>query len=401
MHNYINYLCIYYIIMVLLGSFCIRKGTKYKIFVYLYYNISALLFFYFLYYWNTSFSGVWDNDRQFYFGLFLSWLVFISIMGAYVLIELIVRLLCIPFRIKKEHKIPSRRRFISLIGMGIASIPFMGMLYGMFKGKYDFRVIKYTLFFDNLPEIFDGYRIIHISDIHSGSFDNPEKVQYGIDMINAQEGDAIFFTGDLVNNKATEMDRWINHFKQLKAKDGIYSVLGNHDYGDYVQWNTQEEKEKNLEDLKKIHHNIGFYLLNNESVYISRNGYRLAVIGVENWGRDFIKRGDLDEAIKGVPENDFKILLSHDPTYFEYKVIDYPVYIPLTLSGHTHGMQFGIEIPGFIKWSPASWKYKYWGGIYKVKNKFINVNRGFGYLAFPGRVGMPPEISVIELKKKK
>lgn len=401
MHNYINYLCIYYIIMVLLGSFCIRKGTKYKFFVYLYYNISALLFFYFLYYWNTSFSGVWDNDRQFYFGLFLSWLVFISIMGIYVLIELIVRLLCIPFRIKKEHKIPSRRRFISLIGMGIASIPFMGMLYGMFKGKYDFRVIKYTLFFDNLPEIFDGYRIIHISDIHSGSFDNPEKVQYGIDMINAQEGDAIFFTGDLVNNKATEMDRWINHFKQLKAKDGIYSVLGNHDYGDYVQWNTQEEKEKNLEDLKKIHHNIGFYLLNNESVYISRNGYRLAVIGVENWGRDFIKRGDLDEAIKGVPENDFKILLSHDPTYFEYKVIDYPVYIPLTLSGHTHGMQFGIEIPGFIKWSPASWKYKYWGGIYKVKNKFINVNRGFGYLAFPGRVGMPPEISVIELKKKK
>lgn len=401
MHNYINYLCIYYIIMVLLGAFCIRKGTKYKIFVYLYYNISALLFFYFLYYWNTSFSGVWDNNRQFYFGLFLSWLVFISIMGIYVLIELIIRLLCIPFRMKKEHKIPSRRRFISLIGMGIASIPFMGMLYGMFKGKYDFRVIKYTLFFDNLPEIFDGYRIIHISDIHSGSFDNPEKVQYGIDMINAQEGDAIFFTGDLVNNKATEMDRWINHFKQLKAKDGIYSVLGNHDYGDYVQWNTQEEKEKNLEDLKKIHHNVGFYLLNNESVYISRNGYRLAVIGVENWGRDFIKRGDLDEAIKGVPENDFKILLSHDPTYFEYKVIDYPVYIPLTLSGHTHGMQFGIEIPGFIKWSPASWKYKYWGGIYKVKNKFINVNRGFGYLAFPGRVGMPPEISVIELKKKK
>ena len=319
-------------------------------------------------------------------------------MGIYVLTELIVRLLCIPFRMKKEHKIPSRRRFI---GMGIASIPFMGMLYGMFKGKYDFRVIKYTLFFDNLPEIFDGYRIIHISDIHSGSFDNPEKVQYGIDMINAQEGDAIFFTGDLVNNKATEMDEWINHFKQLKSKDGIYSVLGNHDYGDYVQWNTQEEKEKNLEDLNKIHHKIGFYLLNNESVYISRNGYRLAVIGVENWGKDFIKRGDLDEAIKGVPENDFKILLSHDPTYFEYKVIDYPVYIPLTLSGHTHGMQFGIEIPGFIKWSPASWKYKYWGGIYKVKNKFINVNRGFGYLAFPGRVGMPPEISVIELKRKK
>ena len=399
MHNYINYLCIYYIIMVLLGAFCIRKGTKYKFFVYLYYNISALLFFYFLYYWNTSFSGVWDNDRQFYFGLFLSWLVFISIMGIYVLIELIVRLLCIPFRMKKEHKIPSRRRFISLIGMGIASIPFMGMLYGMFKGKYDFRVIKYTLFFDNLPEIFDGYRIIHISDIHSGSFDNPEKVQYGIDMINAQKPDIIFFTGDLVNNKAEEMLPWISHFKQLQAKDGIYSVLGNHDYGDYVKWNTQQEKEKNLQELKKIHHEVGFQLLNNESAYVSREGQRIAVLGVENWGKGFIQRGDLKQALEGVPKSDFKILLSHDPTHWQYQVIEDPTFIHLTLSGHTHGMQFGIEIPGIIKWSPAGWRYKYWGGMYQEGAQYLNVNRGFGYHAFPGRLGVWPEITVIELKR--
>ncbi|MDO4880442.1 MAG: metallophosphoesterase [Capnocytophaga sp.] len=386
--------------MTLLGAFCIRKATKYKIFKYIYYIISAIFFFYFLYYWNTSFGGVWDNHRQFYFGLFLSWLVFTTILGIYVILELIGRVLCIPFRLKKETKMPSRRQFLSLIGLGIAAIPFAGMLYGMIKGKYNYRVVKHTLFFDNLPSVFDGYRIVHISDIHSGSFDNAEKVQYGIDMINALKADAIFFTGDLVNNKASEIEEWKGHFGQLRAKDGVFSVLGNHDYGDYVQWNTPQEKEENLETLKKIQREMGFHLLTNETAYISRDGYRIAVVGVENWGEDFIKKGDLDEAMKGVPANDFKILLSHDPTHFQQKVISYPVAIPLTLSGHTHGMQFGIEIPGVIEWSPASWRYKYWGGMYEVNGKYINVNRGFGYLAFPGRVGMPPEITLIELKQK-
>lgn len=400
MHHFINYLCIFYVLMVLLGAFCVRKAVKYKIFTYLYYTASAFFFFYFLYFWNESFAGVWDQHRQFSFGLFLSWLLFVTLISIFFLGETLVRLFCAPFRTKKEKVIPSRRRFVSLIGMGVAAIPFAGMIYGMLWGRYNYRVVKHTLYFDDLPEAFDGYRVVHISDIHSGSFDNAEKVQYGIDMINAQHADVIFFTGDLVNNKAEEMRPWIAHFKQLHAKDGVYSVLGNHDYGDYVQWDSPDEKAKNLETLKQIHQQLGFCLLNNESVFLSRGQQRIAVVGVENWGQGFVKKGNLKQALSQVDKKDFKILLSHDPTHWQYEVLKDPNFIHLTLSGHTHGMQFGIEIPGVIKWSPAGWRYKYWGGVYKEKDRYINVNRGFGYLAFPGRVGMPPEITVIELKKK-
>ena len=400
MHHFINYLCIFYVLMVLLGAFCVRKAVKYKICTYLYYTASAFFFFYFLYFWNESFAGVWDQHRQFSFGLFLSWLLFVTLISIFFMGETLVRLFCAPFRTKKEKVIPSRRRFVSLIGMGVAAIPFAGMIYGMLWGRYNYRVVKHTLYFDDLPEAFDGYRVVHISDIHSGSFDNTEKVQYGIDMINAQQGDVIFFTGDLVNNKAEEMRPWIAHFKQLHAKDGVYSVLGNHDYGDYVQWDSPDEKAKNLETLKQIHQQLGFCLLNNESVFLSRGKQRIAVVGVENWGQGFVKKGNLKQALSQVDKKDFKILLSHDPTHWQYEVLKDPNFIHLTLSGHTHGMQFGIEIPGVIKWSPAGWRYKYWGGVYKEKDRYINVNRGFGYLAFPGRVGMPPEITVIELKKK-
>ena len=400
MHHFINYLCIFYVLMVLLGAFCVRKAVKYKIFTYLYYTASAFFFFYFLYFWNESFAGVWDQHRQFSFGLFLSWLLFVTLISIFFMGETLVRLFCAPFRTKKEKVIPSRRRFVSLIGMGVAAIPFAGMIYGMLWGRYNYRVVKHTLYFDDLPEAFDGYRVVHISDIHSGSFDNTEKVQYGIDMINAQQGDVIFFTGDLVNNKAEEMRPWIAHFKQLHAKDGVYSVLGNHDYGDYVQWDSPDEKAKNLETLKQIHQQLGFCLLNNASVFLSRGQQRIAVVGVENWGQGFVKKGNLKQALSQVDKKDFKILLSHDPTHWQYEVLKDPNFIHLTLSGHTHGMQFGIEIPGVIKWSPAGWRYKYWGGVYKEKDRYINVNRGFGYLAFPGRVGMPPEITVIELKKK-
>ena len=400
MHHFINYLCIFYVLMVLLGAFCVRKAVKYKIFTYLYYTASAFFFFYFLYFWNESFAGVWDQHRQFSFGLFLSWLLFVTLISIFFLGETFVRLFCAPFRTKKEKVIPSLRRFVSLIGMGVAAIPFAGMIYGMLWGRYNYRVVKHTLYFDDLPEAFDGYRVVHISDIHSGSFDNAEKVQYGIDMINAQHADVIFFTGDLVNNKAEEMRPWIAHFKQLHAKDGVYSVLGNHDYGDYVQWDSPDEKAKNLETLKQIHQQLGFCLLNNESVFLSRGQQRIAVLGVENWGQGFVKKGNLKQALSQVDKKDFKILLSHDPTHWQYEVLKDPNFIHLTLSGHTHGMQFGIEIPGVIKWSPAGWRYKYWGGVYKEKDRYINVNRGFGYLAFPGRVGMPPEITVIELKKK-
>ena len=294
---------------------------------------------------------------------------------------------------------PSRRQFISQAALGLAAIPFTSFLYGMVKGKYNFKVLKHTLYFDDLPEAFDGYTITQISDIHSGSFDNKEKVEYAVDLVNEQASNIILFTGDLVNNIAEEMIPWKETFSRLNAEDGVFSIFGNHDYGDYVQWDSEEHKRQNHEELKAIQKEIGFDLLLNESRYIEKNGQRIALVGVENWGRGFKKKGDLKKAARNVDKDDFKILMSHDPTHWEEQVIYDDYHYHLTLSGHTHGMQFGIEIPGVIKWSPIKWRYKYWAGIYKELGQYINVNRGLGYLAFPGRVGIWPEITVIELKK--
>lgn len=299
-----------------------------------------------------------------------------------------------------ENYFPNRRQFISKLALGLAAIPFASIVYGIYKGRYNFKVLKYTLHFEDLPKAFDGYKITQISDIHSGSFDNLEKVQYAVNLINQQESDVILFTGDMVNNKAEEMLPYMNVFGGLKAKDGKFSVLGNHDYGDYITWESHEAKHKNLEDLKTIQKQLGFDLLLNESRYLQKEGDRIALLGVENWGvGGFKKAGDLKKAAKNITENDFKILLTHDPSHWEYEVVKDPIHYHLTLSGHTHGMQFGIEIPGWIKWSPSKWRYKYWAGIYKEMGQYINVNRGFGYLAFPGRVGIWPEITVIELKR--
>lgn len=296
--------------------------------------------------------------------------------------------------------IPSRRKFVSQIALGLAAIPFASILYGVIKGRYNFKVLKYTLTFDDLPAAFDGYKITQISDIHSGSFDNKEKVNYAIDLINEQASDAILFTGDMVNNEASEMDQWQDSFARLSAKDGKFSVLGNHDYGDYVEWPSPQAKIDNLNRLKEIQKEMDFKLLLNEHHFIEKDGQRLAIVGVENWGEGgFKKAGDLNKAIRGLDKKDFRILMSHDPSHWEFEVKDHPEHFHLTLSGHTHGMQFGIEIPGWFKWSPVKWRYKYWAGIYEDAKQYINVNRGFGYLAFPGRVGIWPEITVIELKK--
>jgi predicted MPP superfamily phosphohydrolase len=297
-----------------------------------------------------------------------------------------------------SSELPSRRAFISKIALGLAAIPFASIIYGMQRGKYNYQVVKHDLFFDDLPTAFDGYKITHISDIHSGSFDNAEKVAHGIDLINNQNADIISFTGDLVNKTTAEVIPWIPYFKKLKAKDGLYSVLGNHDYGDYAHWNSPEEKQQDLEEMKKAHKEIGFDLLLNEHRILQKGNQKIALIGVENWGTKFKKAGDLNKASLGVEESDFKVLMSHDPSHWNEQVKKHKHNYHLTLSGHTHGMQFGIEIPG-IKWSPVKYVYKQWAGIYKEFNRYINVNRGFGYIAFPGRVGIWPEITVITLKK--
>ena len=297
---------------------------------------------------------------------------------------------------------PARREFISKLALGIASIPLVSLLYGMYRGKYNFKVLKYTLIFDDLPEAFDGFTLTQISDLHSGSFDNVEKVNYGIDLVNQQNSDVIFFTGDLVNNKTAEVLPWMEHFSKLSAPYGVYSVLGNHDYGDYAQWSTNDEKTNNFKTLCDVQKEMGWDLLLNESRFIEKSGERIALVGVENWGMGGFKRaGDLNKSLELVSESDFKILLSHDPSHWEAEVLPHPYKIHLTLSGHTHGMQFGIDIPGWFKWSPVQWRYKQWAGLYEKNQQHINVNRGFGYLAYPGRVGMWPEISVITLKRSK
>jgi predicted MPP superfamily phosphohydrolase len=294
----------------------------------------------------------------------------------------------------------SRRKFVSQLALGVAAVPTLGLLYGIFKGKYNYKVLRYTLTFDDLPDAFDGFQIAQVSDFHCGSFDNRARVQYGIDLVNKQEADVIVFTGDIVNNRAVELEPWKKILGTLSAKNGVYSVLGNHDYGDYYPWDSEAAKADNLTDLVRIQKEMGYQLLRNEHAILEKEGSQLAIVGVENWGTGgFKKAGDLNAALSGLDQKAFKILLSHDPSHWQVEVKEGNVRIPLTLSGHTHGMQFGIEIPGLIKWSPVKWRYPYWAGVYKENNRFLNVNRGFGFLAYPGRFGIWPEISVITLKK--
>jgi predicted MPP superfamily phosphohydrolase len=301
---------------------------------------------------------------------------------------------------KEATFLPSRRKFVSQVGLGLAAIPFLSLIYGIFEGKYNFKVIKQAIFFPDLPDAFDGFTITQISDVHSGSFDNPDKIEYAIDLINQQKTDLILFTGDIVNTHAKEMHPWITTFNKIENHPfGKYAVLGNHDYGEYVTWKTKEEKAENFEAIKELYGQIGFNLLLNEHTFIEKEGQKIALVGVENWGHNFKQAGDLNKAGAGLTKNDFKILMSHDPSHWEHVVKSDPNHYHLTLSGHTHGMQFGIEIPGYFKWSLAQYVYKQWAGLYENLGRYVYVNRGFGFHAYPGRVGIMPEITVIQLKK--
>lgn len=346
-----------------------------------------------------------DTLRGYAIGIFLAVFIPKLLVVAFMFFEDIARIFVgLYYKISNPSEsffIPSRRKFVGILTLSAATIPFASLLYGMSRGKYNYQVLQYDLEFDDLPENFDGFQITHISDIHCGSFDNKEKVNYGIDLINQQHSDVILFTGDLVNDKSDEIARWKDDFAKLRAKDGVFSILGNHDYGDYVNWPSSLDKKNNLERLKQIQAEMGWKLLCNESVFIEKEGSRIALVGVENWGEGFKKEGDLDKAVQGVPTDIFKIVMSHDPSHWKSKIRDDKRQFALTLSGHTHGMQFGIEIPGWVKWSPVKYKYEHWAGIYEDNGKYINVNRGFGFIGYPGRVGIWPEISVITLRKKK
>jgi len=362
--------------------------------------------FYFLYSNFTVKPLQGDLVPNLFIGFFFSFFVFKLFLIVIFLIEDIVRItssFILTLRnliLQRKRRVPlgGRRNFIRQSGLILAAIPFTSMLYGITKGKYDFKLNKLSLSFANLPKAFDGFKIVQVSDIHSGSFDSKEAILEGINLINEQDADVILFTGDLVNNDSREAEQYIDDFKKLKAKHGVYSILGNHDYGDYKKWDSEQDKADNLNLLFDYQEKMGFHLLKNESITLSSGKDKIGIVGVENWGNPpFPQKGDLDLALKDLEEIPFKILLSHDPTHWAKKVLEHPTHFDLTLSGHTHGMQFGVEIPGF-KWSPIKYIYPQWAGLYEEAKQLLYVNRGFGFLGFPGRAGIRPEITLIELK---
>jgi uncharacterized protein len=292
----------------------------------------------------------------------------------------------------------NRNIFLNWLGVATGTTLFGTLMYG-YTNKYKYQVKRQQLSFNNLPKGFKGLKIVQISDIHSGSLTNTEAVMKGINLIMAEKPDLILFTGDLVNNIASEMHGLIHVFSLLKAPMGVYSVLGNHDYGDYYRWPQRNlTKEQNFEDLKNTHATMGWKLLLNEHVALERNGDKIALLGIENWGAKarFIKYGKMADTYRGTENYPFKILMSHDPSHWEAEVIKQYTDIDLTLSGHTHGMQFGVDVPG-MKWSPVKYIYNQWSGLYQHQQQKLYVNTGFGFIGYPGRVGFLPEITVLEL----
>lgn len=291
----------------------------------------------------------------------------------------------------------TRLRFLSQLGLALAAIPFGAVLYGVTKGRRNFHVQRETIRSTKLPPAFDGLRIVQISDMHLGSFPlSSDIVRIGVELINEQDPDLILFTGDMVNDYSEEAEPWLETLEGLKARMGKYSILGNHDYSDYAKWADAADKRANLQRLKGHQERIGFRLLLDEHVPIEKDGERFDLIGVQNWGVRFQQYGDLRKALSGADPSRFRLLMSHDPTHWEAQVQDHGV--DLTLSGHTHGAQFGITIAGQT-YSPAQWVYKQWAGMYEQAGMHLYVNRGFGFIGFPGRIGMPPEITVIELRR--
>lgn len=338
-----------------------------------------------------SFSGIGRTGGMGWF-FKISTHIFLVLLAA----ELVLSILLLAGDAPRLFTGQPRNLYWTEFAFGAFTLTVFIFLYGMLFGKYKYRVIRHVLYFDDLPENFEGFTVTQISDIHSGSFKNAAAVERGIQMVNDQQSDLFVFTGDLVNFRAEEIKPWIPAFAKIKAPYGQFSVLGNHDYGG----STVQMQHDNLVQIKRYHQEIGFELLLDSHVHIEKGGQHINLIGVENWGIGFGERGDLDKAMQAIPEGEFNLLLSHDPSHWEAKVKSFEPKIQLTLSGHTHGMQFGLEAFG-IKWSPVKYRYAHWAGLKTEFGRTLNINRGFGFIGFSGRVGIWPEITVIELRKTK
>ncbi len=359
-----------------------------------------------------AFSGIFsfknhENYRFFYFLFGLTLLFYIPklFFGLFMLVDDVWWVLRKLYHVsglssfsRSEPYRPDRLAFLYRIGAVTAAVPFAAAAYGMLKGRWDFRVVNETLVSSKIPEAFNGFKVVQFSDAHLGSFfNNIKPVEEALKIMNSLEPDIIVFTGDMVNNYAAEAEKWIPYFKKLKAKHGKYAVLGNHDYGGYGQYSSADGKERNFDRLIEIISEMDFQLLRNEHAVIEKNQQRIDLLGVENWGiKPFPQLGDVNKAKAG-SSSPFKILLSHDPSHWDAEILPRHRDIDLTLSGHTHGAQFGVEL-GNIKWSPVKYKYERWGGMYTEGEQKLYVNRGFGYIGFPGRVGMPPEITCFTLR---
>lgn len=353
----------------------------------------------------------WNKFFRVYFFAVIAILLFSKIIGVvFLLIDDLIRLFrwIGSYLVKPQaselintsensHTI-SRLKFLNYVALGMTVIPFAGFIYGMVKGAFNYTIHRTRVVLPNLPPEFNGFKIVQLSDIHSGSFVETKHLEDAVKIVLEQNADVIFFTGDLVNNEATEMKPFMNVLNKLTAPHGVFSTLGNHDYGDYVQWETPQAKKQNLDDLKDIHRQLGWRLLMNEHVPLTKGNSSIALLGVENWGGNlsFPKYGDLKKAHAGTENYPVKLLLSHDPSHWDKQVKPEYSDIDITFSGHTHGFQMGIEIPGF-KWSPSKYFYKEWAGLYTDGKQHIYVNRGLGFLGYPGRVGISPEITVMEL----
>lgn len=398
------------------GTMHLLHGTswqRFRVFVpWIYWAVSALFFLLILLAFTTS-PGSREPHRMSRFfllgGIMLAVYIPKLLLAGFHLTEDVLKLTALGmhkiaglFFRKAEFPDPvaeqiSRFRFITQLGLVLAAVPFVSLIWGMVFGRFRFSVVQQELEFRNLPPSFGGLKIVQISDIHIGSFyGHEEKVKEAIEMVNSQNPDLIVFTGDLVNDHARELEGWMDILGGMKARLGKFAILGNHDYGDYYQWESVEAKNANHQKIIGAFGALGFRLLLNESVRIERNGEHIGLIGVENWGNPpFAQYGDFEKARMGTADNPFKILLSHDPTHWDAEIME-KTDVDLTLSGHTHGMQFGIETKN-IKWSPVQWKYPRWAGLYREGNQYLYVNRGLGYIGYPGRVGIPPEITVITL----